>query len=86
MKVNVADENMKFALLIAVQNVFILAVYGQRRITPWTNRDCARVRMTFSPLEVNLSAMHPHPFSFLFESPAEEFSLSVRAIVRQFFA
>lgn len=34
---------MKFALLIAVQNVFILAVYGQRRITPWTNRDCARM-------------------------------------------
>ena len=58
MKVNVADENMKFALLIAVQNVFILAV-SEQRITPWTNRDCARVRMTFSPLEVNLSAMHP---------------------------
>ena len=86
MKVNVADENMKFALLIAVQNAFILAVYGQRRITPWTNRDCARVRMTFSPLEVNLSAMHPLSILFLFESPAEEFSLSVRAIVRQFFA
>ena len=67
MKVNVADEDMKFALLIAVQNVFILAVYGQRRITPWTNRDCARVRMTFSPLEVNLSAMHP-PIHSLFSS------------------
>ena len=66
MKVNVADENMKFALLIAVQNVFILAVYGQK-IAPWTNRDCTRVRMTFSPLEVNLSAMHP-PIHSLFSS------------------
>lgn len=42
-KVNVASEDMKLALLITVQNAFLLAIYGQGRITPWRNRDCTRM-------------------------------------------
>lgn len=34
---------MKLALLITVQNAFLLAIYGQGRITPWRNRDCTRM-------------------------------------------
>ena len=36
---------MTLVVVLILQSVFLLAVYGQR-VRPWTQRDCQRVRMT----------------------------------------